>query len=268
MTLIKYFFCFLFCASIFSCNNNEEATKPNVPTSVPLQEADLKAALQQHPDSLLLLQNLVQYYTNAQNYDEALASINQALSKDSIRPDLLDLKSVVAAEKGDTLLAIKSLEKAIGILPDPQYIIALGALYAETSNPLALEMADALLIGAKAKAEKKAYFIKGLYYTYKNEKEKAITFFDKSIAASYTFKDAWLEKGLALYDLKKYKEAADVFEKAITIQNSFVRAYYYLGQCYEKLNRTDEAIQSYQMALYYDPKDEDNLDALSKLGIK
>jgi tetratricopeptide (TPR) repeat protein len=268
MKLIKYFSSLLFCATIFSCNNNEEAVKPNAPASVPMQETDLKAALQQHPDSLLLLQNLVQYYTNVQNYDAALASINQALAKDSIRPDLLDLKSIVAAQKGDTSLAIKSLEKAIGILPDPQYIIALGALYAETSNPLALEMADALLIGAKAKAEKEAYFIKGLYYTYKNEKEKAIPFFDKSIAASYTFMEAWLEKGLAYYDLKKYKEAAEVLEKAITIQNNFDKGYYYLGLCYEKLNRTEEAIQAYQMALNYDPNYVEARDALGKLGIK
>ncbi len=251
-----------------ACHEPTKQADTKSTTSAIVQEDVLKATVKQYPDSLIPLQNLVQYYLYAQNYDAALSSINLALAKDSIRTDLLDLKSIVAAQKGDTTLAIKSLEKAIGILPDPQYIIAIGALYAETSNPLALEMADALLIGAKAKAEKEAYFIKGLYYTYKNEKEKAITFFDKSIAASYTFKDAWLEKGLALYDLKKYKEAADVFEKAITIQNSFVRAYYYLGQCYEKLNRTDEAIQSYQMALYYDPKDEDNLDALSKLGIK
>jgi tetratricopeptide (TPR) repeat protein len=174
----------------------------------------------------------------------------------------------VAAQKGDTALAIKALEKAIGILPDPQYIIAIGALYAETSNPLALDMADALLIGSKAKAEKEAYFIKGLYYSYKSEKEKSIPFFDKSIAASYTFMEAWLEKALALYDLKKYKEAADVLEKAITVQNNFDKGYYYLGQCYEKLNRTDEAIQAYQMALNYDPNYVEIKDALGRLGIK
>jgi tetratricopeptide (TPR) repeat protein len=191
------------------------------------------------------------------------------LAKESTHPDLWDLKSIVAAEKGDTALAIKSLENAIGILPDVQYIISLGALYAETNNPLALDMADALIIGSKAKAEKEAYFIKGLYYSYKNEKEKAIPFFDKSIATSYTFMSAWLEKGLALYDLKKYREAAEVLEKAISIQNSFDKGYYYLGQCYEKLNRTEEAIQAYQMALYYSNNNyAEASDALGRLGIK
>jgi tetratricopeptide (TPR) repeat protein len=265
---MKYIILIYFSLFLTACNEPEKKADPISTTSVAVQEEALKVAVKNYPDSLLLLQNLVQYYANGQNYDAALASINQALAKDSIRPDLLDLKSIIAAQKGDTTLAIKSLETAVGILPDPQYIIALGALYAETSNPLALEMADALLIGAKAKAEKEAYFIKGLYYTYKNEKEKSIPFFDKSIAASYTFMEAWLEKGLALYDLKKYKEAAEVLEKAISIQNNFDKGYYYLGQCYEKLNRTDEAIQAYQMALNYDPDYVEVKDALGKLGIK
>jgi tetratricopeptide (TPR) repeat protein len=265
---MKYIILIYFSLFLAACNEPEKQADPISTTSATVQEDALKAAVKNYPDSLLLLQNLVQYYTNGQNYDAALASVNQALAKDSIRADLLDLKSIVAAQKGDTALAIKSLEKAVGIYPDPQYIIALGALYAETSNPLALDMADALLIGAKAKAEKEAYFIKGLYYTYKNEKEKAIPFFDKSIAASYTFMEAWLEKGLALYDLKKYKEAAEVLEKSISIQNNFDKGYYYLGQSYEKLNRTDEAIQAYQMALNYDPNYVEAKDALGKLGIK
>jgi tetratricopeptide (TPR) repeat protein len=265
---MKYGIIIYFSFFILACNELKKQTDPTSTTSAAVQEEALKAAVKSYPDSLLLLQNLVQYYANGQNYDAALASINQALSKDSIRPDLLDLKSIVAAQKGDTALAIKSLEKAVGIYPDPQYIIALCALYAETNNPLALEMADALLIGSKAKAEKEAYFIKGLYYTYKNEKEKAIPFFDKSIAASYTFMEAWLEKGLALYDLKKYKEAAEVLEKAISIQNNFDKGYYYLGLCYEKLNRTEEAIQAYQMALNYDPNYVEVRDALGRLGIK
>jgi tetratricopeptide (TPR) repeat protein len=265
---MKYIILIYFSLFLVACHEPEKQADSVSTTSAAVQEETLKAAVKNYPDSLLILQNLVQYYTNGQNYDAALAFVNQALAKDSIRPDLWDLKSIVAAQKGDTALAMKSLEKAIGILPDPQYIIALGALYAETSNPLALDMADALLIGTKAKAEKEAYFIKGLYYTYKNEKEKAIPFFDKSIAASYTFMEAWLEKGLALYDLKKYKEAAEVLEKSISIQNNFDKGYYYLGQCYEKLNRTDEAIQAYQIALNYDPNYVEAKDALGKLGIK
>ena len=265
---MKFIILISFSLIFAACNEPKKQAEPISTKGEPVNEETLKAAVKNYPDSLLLLQNLVQHYANLQNYDAALASLNQALAKDSIRPDLLDLKSIIAAQKGDTALAIKSLETAIGIYPDPQFIIALGALYAETNNPLALEMADALLIGNKAKAEKEAYFIKGLYYTYKNEKEKALPFFDKSITASYTFMEAWLEKGLALYDLKKYKEAAEVLEKAITIQNNFDKGYYYLGQCYEKLNRTDEAIQAYQMALNYDSKYVEVTDALGRLGIK
>jgi tetratricopeptide (TPR) repeat protein len=139
-------------------------------------------------------------------------------------------------------------------------------LYAQTKNPLALEMADALLIGNKAGAEKEAYFIKGLYFSFRNEKEKSIIFFDKSLAISYTFMEAYLEKAIALYDLKKYNESIEVLKKAVTVQNNFDRGYYYLGRNFEKLNQPENAADAYQTALMYDPDYAEAKDALSKLG--
>ena len=126
-------------------------------------------------------------------------------------------------------------------------------------------MAEALLYANKAGAEKEAYFIKGLYYSYNNEKEKAIPFFDKCININYTFMDAYLEKGIALYDLKKYSEAATVLQKAVMVQNNYDKGYYYLGRCFEKLNNKEDAIEAYKMALLYDPNYVEAQDALGKL---
>ncbi len=265
---MKYFFLLCFSICLFACNGKDEETDLKKSAQPISQENVLKNAVKNHPDSLLLLQNLVEYYAAGQNFDAALASINNALSKDSSNPVLWDMQSTIAAEKGDTAQAIKALQNAIDIYPIPEYIIALGALYAETKNPMALQLADALLAGNKAKAEKEAYFIKGLYYSFNNEKEKSIPFFDKCIAINYSFMDAYLEKALALYELKKYKEAAEILEKAVTLQNKFVRGYYYLGQCYEKLNRIEDAKEVYQTGLVYDDKDMDLLDALGRLGVK
>ena len=131
---------------------------------------------------------------------------------------------------------------------------------------MALQMADALLIGKKANADKEAFFIKGLYYSFINEKIKAISYFDKCLALNYTFMDAYREKAIALYDFGKYEEALAVLDKAITLQNNFDEGYYYSGQCLEKLNRKDEAIQAYQNALVYDPDYIEAKDALGKLG--
>lgn len=253
---------------LFSCKDGDEQKDATNTSSAISKEAELKAAVDKNPDSILLVQNLVEYYSIGQNYDAALATVDKALKIDIANPFLWDMKSLVAGQKGDTAQAISAMEKAIQILPNPEFVISLGALYAETSNPKALELADALLLGSKAKAEKEANFIKGLYFSFKNEKEKAIPFFDKCMLLDYTFVQAYLEKALALYETKKYAAAAEVLKKAITVQNQFDKGYYYLGQCYEKLNRTQEAIDVYQIALTIDPNYIEVKDALGKLGVR
>ncbi len=262
---MKHIFVLAFTLFLISCNskkNQDEEHSNSVTTS---KEDVLKDAIKKNPDSLILVQNLAAYYLDLQNYDAAMSTINIAIAKDTNNAELRDNQSAIFAQKGDTANAIKSLEKAVDRLAAPQYIISLGALYAQSKNRQALAMADALLFANKAGAEKEAYFIKGLYYSYNNEKEKAIPFFDKCISINYTFMDAYLEKGIALYDLKKYSEAASVLQKSVTIQNNYDKGYYYLGRCFEKLNNKEDAIQAYQMALTYDPNYEEAKDALAKL---
>ena len=250
---------------MFSCNGNKEQTEISSNAVAASKEEVLKAAAKTYPDSLKLIQNLAANYLEVGNYDAALLQINSAIKKDSNNAELYDNQSIIYVEKADTANAIKSLEKAVDLLAAPQYIISLGALYAQLKNPQALAMADALLYANKSGAEKEAYFIKGLYYTYNNEKEKAIPFFDKCISINYTFMDAYLEKAIALYDLKKYSEAATVLQKAVMVQNNYDKGYYYLGRCFEKLNNKEDAIEAYKMALLYDPNYEEAQDALGKL---
>ncbi len=264
---MKYSFYIISIVILFACNENVKPFE-NAPPNISSEELNLKNTFESFPDSVALLEKLVGYYAEVGNYDAAISTVNKSIKKDSTNPIFWDIRSTMLTEKGDTVEAINSLKKAIDLYPIPEYIISLGALYAETKNPMALEIADALLIANKAKAEKEAYFIKGLYYSLTKEKEKAIVNFDKCIAISYTYMQAYLEKSIALYDLGKYKEAAEVLEKATTLQNSYADGYYYLGRCYEKLNRMQEAIDAYQMAINYDNGFVEAKDALSRLGVK
>ena len=79
--------------------------------------------------------------------------------------------------------------------------------------------------------------------------------------------DAYLEKALAFYELKKYNEAVTVLTKAVNLQNNFDRGYYYLGQSYEKLNRKAEAAEAYRKALLYDPNYAEAKQALDNLKL-
>jgi len=252
---------------MISCNTGDKDTVSSVQTDTLTQEASLQAAVKQYPDSLPLLENLLKYYSDNDKDSLGLISIDRAIARDSSNPALWDMRSIMFTALADTLNAIRSLEHAVALYSDPQYVIGLGSLYAETKDIKALAMADALLNADKAHAAKEAWFIKGLYYSFSNMKEKAIPFFDKALNEDYGFMNAYEEKALALYDLKRYREAADVLNKAVTLQNNFDEGYYYLGQCYEKLGQKEDAANAYRKALMYDPSYTEASDALARLGM-
>lgn len=246
---------------LFACSNNEVAKAGE--DELPLKEKELLQAIKQFPDSALMVENLVQYYRENDNYSQAIGSINNAINKDSLNARFWDIKATLHFEEADTLAAIKAFEKSVNLYPQPDVIISLGVLYAQTRNPLALAMADALLMANKAEAQKEAWFIKGLYYSNEGDKTRAIAIFDKCINLNYSFMEAYREKAIALYDLAKYKEALAVLDKAVTLQNGFDEGYYYKGRCFEKLNKIPEAIEMYERALMYD---KDYVEAKEALG--
>lgn len=250
-----------------ACNNKAKDPAAKNP-GIDAREKQMKDAIEKFPDSLLLKENLAQYYRDNGSYDMAIAMINNALNKDSNMARLWDIKATLHLEDDDTLNSIKAFEKAISIYPDPTDMISVGALYAQTKDPKALALADALLANSKARAGKEALFIKGLYYSYAGDKKKAISFFDNCLAMDYTFMFAYREKAIALYDSEKYEEALAVLDKAITLQNSFDEGYYWMGRCFEKLNRNSAAIESYQAALQYDPNFVEAKEGLARLGVK
>jgi tetratricopeptide (TPR) repeat protein len=255
-------------ALLFIACNNAALEQPVTQLQMPLLEKELKDAIAKYPDSILLKETLIQYYQDNGNIDMALAETNNAIKKDSTDPRFWDKKAELYLLQDDTANAIHCFEKAIEIFPDPQYIMSAGWLYAQTKNPNALVMADAFLIGKNARAEKEANLIKGLYYSATGNKTKAISFFDNCLAQDYTYMNAYREKAIALYDQAKYDEAIKVLTRAVTLQNKFDEGYYWLGRCFEKLNNTNDAIESYKNALLYNPDYVEAKDALGKLGAK
>ena len=247
--------------TLSSCNNNDVKTG----NTVSEKEKQLRDLISRYPDSLLLKENLVQYFRENGNYGRAITETEMALKIDSLNARFLDIKATLHFENGDTISAIKSFEKAISIDPRPEYIMSLASLYAQTKNPMALAMADTLLRAHAANTQIQALFIKGLYYNFTEDKIKAIPFFDTCIKMDYRYMLAYREKAICLYALNKYAGALDVLRQALTVQNSFDEGYYWMGRCYEKLNKRKEAIESYQLALRFDPGYTEAKDALERM---
>ena len=265
--MMKRMSCLFFFAVIaicFSCNNNEETT-PSTLANQNKNDVQLKQDISKYPDSLLLVEKLIEYYRENGAYDSAIVVTDNTIKRAPDIAALWDIKATLHFENEDTINAIRSFEKAIDIAPLPEYIMSLGTIYAQTKNPKALVLAEALIGADKAKAAKEAIFIKGLYYNYTGDKKKAIALFDSCIRLDYTYMFAYREKAIALYDQGKYEDAVKVLTKAVTVQNNFDEGYYWLGNCYKKLNKKEEAIQSYHTALMYDKDFTEARDSLKTI---
>lgn len=255
-----------------SCSNNNDTETAADNSPVPSQEKNLREAIDSNPDSLKLRENLIQYLSDNENYEKALAETDKAIIKDSNNLPFWRMKAQLHFALKDTIKSIKAYEKVLELFPEPGDMMDLGSLYAATKNPMALEIADALIIGKKANAEKEALFLKGLYYNYTGDKSKAIAYFDQCLNMDFTFMFAYREKAIALYDQGKYTEALAVLNKATTLQNGFDEGYYWAGRCYEKLNKQGDAIENYQLAIQVAERNQDDnveaREALTRLGIK
>jgi tetratricopeptide (TPR) repeat protein len=258
----KIYFFLIIVLFFTACHNDTE----NNTTVVINKEQQLKDSVTKYPDSMLLRENLIEYYRENKNYAQALATTNNYLKKDSLNPRLWDIQGTLYFENKDTLHSIRSFENAVAILPNPPYLMSLGSLYAETKDPRALTVADALMLNSKGSSQKESLFIKGLYNSLTGNSNKAITYFDSCINIDYTFTFAYREKAICFYNMGKYNDALDVLSKAILVVNTYEEAYYWMGRCHEKLGDKVDAIKDYQTALQIDKDYIEAKEALAKLS--
>lgn len=264
MTRLKFFYCIpVLLFFLISCSSHDKEIKS--PNADPNSVASIKNVIKEYPDSLMLEDNLIEAYRNEGYYDSAIDIANQELAKDSGSAYLWNIKATLYFENNDTANSINSLEHAIDIYPLPEYLVALGTVYAETKNKKALKIADGILQTNKTKYGRDGYFIKGLYYNYINVPEMAIQDLDSCLDLDFTYMYAYREKAIALYTQSKYQAALNVLKRAVTIQNNYDEGYFWMGKCYEKLDQKENAIQSYKTALLYDKNYIEAKDALNRL---
>ncbi len=259
--LIPVFFALL--TIIISCNNKDHDKQPD--EKGVNREQILKDSIAKFPDLLLLKEELIQLYRDSAEYNKAIATANDALLTDSLNARLWDIKATLYFENEDTLRAIQSFERALRLNPSPRYLILLGSLYAQTKNNRALMIADALAKTKLPETEKEAFFITGLYHNYTGDKAAAIASLDKCLSLDNRHMFAYREKAIAFYELGKYTDALAVLNKAVTLQNNFDEGYYWMGRSLEKLNKPNEAVEAYTLALLYAPDYVEAKDALKRL---
>ena len=166
----------------------------------------------------------------------------------------------------DTSGAIAAMEKSFSILPVNYSGLALANLYITRKNPRALEICNILLSKDSGAIQTEPLYMKGVYYSEMKENEKALEQFEACILRDWKMTDAYIEKGIILFEEKKIEGALKVFKMAATVSNTNADAYYWMGRCYESTGNTEEAAVNYERAYALDRSFAEAKEALKRIN--
>ncbi|MBX2920677.1 MAG: hypothetical protein KF746_00695 [Chitinophagaceae bacterium] len=246
-----YIICLFTAVFLWACNNGSDKTNTD---SLPDENSVLIAQLQQkvqlNPDSLGTRYQLMNALAQGGKYKEALLQNDTLMTEDTANAALWYRRGDILLQSGDSINGIHALERAVEVAPafaEPQ--LQLASIYANRPDASAITIADRVIaLSQETRTVSQARFIKGLYYSNINETDKALAQFDECLKNDYTFLDAYIEKGLLLYDKQKFAEALAVFERSIQVSNTFAEGYYNAGRCEEALGNKEEAKLYYEKA--------------------
>jgi len=230
-------------------------------------------------DAMKFLQNAVQHFPSSKEFKrllgdafmqdgkakEALDLYQSLLKKDSADFESWYEVGLLYEQLKDTASAIGALKKAYGIQPVDTYALELAHMYAECKNAEAIKICDAIIRRDSSREWVDPFFIKGIYYSNKQQFSMAIVQFDSCVQRDWKFTDAYIEKGIALFKQRNFDRALHTFQMAATVSNTSPDAYYWIGRCYEATSKKDEAILNYERALALDRNFLEAIEAIKRL---
>ncbi len=224
----------------------------------------LKQCIEKYPDNTSFRRRLSEVYAQAGASEEALDQYNQLLAKDSLDFETWYEKGNLLVQLQDTAAALQALERSYTLQPINYTGLSLANLYAATKNPKTLALCDAL-IARDTTFINEATFLKGVYYSDTKQYAAALEQFEDCIKRNWKFTDAYIEKGIVLFDQQLYDKAMETFKMAATVSNTSADAYYWMARCYEAKHQNDQALQNYQRALSLDKELKEARDAIKRL---
>lgn len=212
----------------------------------------LQQCIQTFPANPEFVRRLSEAYVQKGELRKALKQYDLLLEKDTTNFDAWYEKGLLHAQLKDTAQAIVSFEKAYQLQPLQLYGISLANLYAATKNAKALQVCDELIGSDSLPGTTDALFIKGVYLSNTHQYELALHQYETCIRHDWKFVEAYIEKGIILFNEQNIDEALNTFATASKVSATHAAAYYWMGRCYEKIGKTIEARESYERALLLD----------------
>lgn len=124
-----------------------------------------------------------------------------------------------------------------------------------------LLFSDTLLKNYDEKVFYKIYFFNGRYYENVGQYTNAILWYNKAIAQSWSFLEAYLHKVYCQKKLFKYQEALQTLSVASQVQMPNDELMFEVADCYEHLRDTPNALEYYQYALKNNTLNNDTINA-------
>ena len=157
--------------------------------------------------------------------------------------------------RNDSLVVKNYVRDALGFMGGDEETIYLPLENRSPRENIKIENArkileEALLILPK---NQDALYYMGVCNTIKNNFEKAIEFFDRSIESDPEYAKAYNGKGIVYKRLLNYEKAVDYYKKAISIDCYYPNPYNNLGNIYKTKNQFNKALDSYKKAIEIDP---------------
>ncbi|MEO6302900.1 MAG: tetratricopeptide repeat protein, partial [Bacteroidia bacterium] len=97
----------------------------------------------------------------------------------------------------------------------------------------------------------KGFYNRGLLYLKNNQPENAIKSFNDALEL-YQYPKAYVGRASAYYMLSDFPKAIHDAEYVLKLESNNVRAHFVLGNCYNDLNRLDDAIREYNKCIEAD----------------
>ena len=238
--------------SLFGCSTGPDKKAIAQDTST---VARLRSSIAAFPDSAALRIRLLDAYESGRDIPSAMQLLDSLFAQDSTVAYLHYRKARLWLSDHDTTRAISSLKRAMAYAPDnTDILLELGYVLSDRGDAEARTIAETIInVSKDPDTRSRGRLLKGIYYSNKGDKASALKEYDASIVDNYTFMDAFIEKAIVLYEMKKYDDALSTLDKAQAIRPADAEVYLWKGKCQQASGYRAEAMDDYRKCLGLDP---------------
>ncbi len=246
-------FFLLLCAYLFSCTGKNDAPgKKSSSTGNPALDS-LNTLISADPTNAQLYAGRAAVFLELNNYDNALADLQTAITTDSLQPAFYHLLTDVYIQYFKSWQALRSIQKAADLFPND--IPTLHKL-AETQLLLrqyaeSLSTLNSLLTLDPNNAD--AHLLLGMNFKESGDTARAINSFQKAVNLNSELLDGWINLG-QLHESRGHAVAGKYYETAVQIAPENVLAHHAKADYLSRSDDLDGALASYRTILEIDPE--------------